>query len=227
MTLSPAGATAHTAQDSIKETSRKSGEIISPVRGPVYFGYEVALGITSLSLESDIHQLNGLTIPFIGGRLGGMLSGTRGKLKLYGGLYYPDSTVPYDFDLLEGGFTTNVYFLRLKKKKYHTIEPYATADINHKLVKYYGTYLTDESEPRKSSAVDDLLGKTNHTQIRFGAGFEFQLENNDHKFIHLFVEGGLGTELIRTSSDNHFTNTGIADQVWIAVGVDFGNIINR
>ncbi len=210
--------------DTTKDANKDKINFARP-QNPVYIGYEIAVGVPVLYLKSNIRNLQGLCVPFIGGKIGSVISNEKGKLKGYAGLYYSDSSVPFDFDLLEGGMSANVYVLRLKQGKYHTIEPYIVADISYHVVKYYGCYLPNQSESDASMRDNaPFLGNTASTQIRFGAGFEYQMENTRNKFIHLFTESGVGMPVSTTASNHSLAKTNPINQIWVSLGLNFGMI---
>lgn len=211
-------------RDSLTEISVNNSMNMARPLKPVYLGYELGLGVPLLTINSDISKLNGLRIPSLGARVGGVMGSAKGKLKGYGGLYYPDSTVPYDFDLLEVGASASVYVLRLNQTNYHTLEPYVLTDLNYQVLKYYGSYLADASEAGKAKNNDALLGSTKSTNVRVGAGVEFQLESDQNKFLHLFAETGMGIQVNTSSKNESFSSTSATNQFWIAVGVNFGII---
>lgn len=206
--------------DPALQLSREQDLLNSRPLNPIYVGYHLGLGATVVKMHSDLAALNGLRVPFLGVNVGGVVSNSMGKLRTYAGWYYPDSSVPQDFDLLEAGLSANLYLLRLKKYSYHTLEPYILADLNFQLTRYYGSYLPN-SEP--VIGIDQpLLGNTFNTQVRLGTGLEFQLENVEDRFIHLFAEGGVGIPFYTTSSNSSFANTRSGNQLWLTVGIDFG-----
>jgi hypothetical protein len=190
----------------------------------LYLGYEIAPGSAALSLKSSVNKIDGLRIPFYGARVGGIISNTRGKLKAHAGIYYSDDSAPYDFDMLEGGVSTSIYLLRLRKPRYHTLEPYVVADLTYQVMRYYGSYVANSIDAGKDN--DPLLGNTATSQLRVGMGFEYQLENNDNKFLHFFAEAGLGIPLSSTFSNESLSNTRAINQIWLTIGVDFG-LINK
>ena len=216
-----AQAQAHSNVDSIGAIEN---EKLARPKNPVYIGYEIATGVPALNFKSDISKLQTLHVPFAGGKIGGIISNSRGKLKGYAGLYYSDCSVPVDFDLLEGGMSANIYVLRLKEIKYHTVEPYLIADLSYSVIKYYGNYLPHQDEADVIRTDNAFLGKTSSTQARIGGGFEYQLESIRNKFIHLFVEGGAGMSLSTTASNHSFANTKPVNQMWVSAGVNFGII---
>jgi hypothetical protein len=55
-----------------------------------------------------------------------------------------------------------------------------------------------------------------------GTGFEFQLKNDKHQFIHLFAEACYGMPFQFDRSPGAFANTRNQNPWWITVGINFG-----
>jgi hypothetical protein len=202
---------------------------LKPHKAPVYLGGELSLAFPQSDLKSKISQLNGLRMSYIGTNLGGVLANDIGKLKANVGMYYSEPSVPYTMSMLQGGLSASVYPLRLNGKKYHTFEPYVLAGISYQQTKYFGTYLlndnTTSTTPYNYSTTEQpLLGKTGFTQMNVAAGVEYQLQDFQNLFIHLFAEVGYGTGLHSTASNKVFSGTTTTNPMWVSVGINFGII---
>jgi hypothetical protein len=186
-----------------------------------YSGYSISVAFPQYQINSRISQLDGLAVSFSGGNVGGVFANQRGKIKANVGLYYSNANVPYTIDLLAASVTTNLYLLRLKNTRYHAIEPYAVLGVNQQVNKFFGTYL-DGGARNMSTGDEPLLGKIYDTQIVFGGGLEYQLENDLHRFIHFFTEltycGSVNTIAINES----FSGTHAVNPRLITMGVHFG-----
>jgi hypothetical protein len=193
-----------------------------PSKYPVYRGFEIALGFPTYTLQSNIPQLDHLQATFIGSTLGGVLANQVGKVKANIGVYYSGSSVPYTIDMLQGGISGNLYLLRLNQVKFHLVEPYATVGLSHQQAKFYGTYLHQDGYTNSSVSTEPLLGRTGWTQLSMGTGAEFQLENDNDRFIHLFTELCYGVPFQFDRSAGEFAKTRNNNPWWIAVGINFG-----
>jgi hypothetical protein len=191
---------------------------------PLYVGFEVSLGHSSYTLQSDIPQLSNLMVSYFGGAAGGVLANQLGKLKANIGLYYSDASAPYTFDLLTGNVSANLYLLRIRQVKYHTLEPYLVGGVSAQQTKFYGTYLNDGMRQNYSTAEEQLLGKVATTQFNVGLGAEYQLKNDQGNFIFLFAEVVCGVPVATRHTREAFDRTHIINPVSISVGVGFGKI---
>lgn len=193
----------------------------------LYLGYELALGAPVYTLKSDLAQLNHLRVSNLGLIVGGMAANKFGKLKVNAGLYYSDSSVPYSFDLFTGGLSANVYLLRIGSVKHHTIEPYFVGGVTQQQIKFYGNYLDGDATPNYSTSEEQFLGKGIYTQFNMGLGAEYQLEDDDGNFIHLFAEVAYGVPVTTQCTRVVFDHTHITNPVFISIGVSFGKIKQR
>ncbi len=187
-----------------------------------YYGYGLSLSVPQHELKSNIPQLNGLKVNFLGYNLGGMIANKYGKVKLNVGSYYSGSSVPYEIDMIRGSVCGNIYLLRLNEVKVHLFEPYATLGFGQQISKFYGNYLSTDPNNTSSSNNQPLLGKVSSTRLNIGAGVEMQLENDNQKFIHLFAEVTFGTPLSSSASNSAFAQTKVMNSVTFNFGVNFG-----
>src|SRR5260221_2398627 len=193
-----------------------------PPKFPVYRGFEITLGFPTYTLQSSIPQLNRLEATFIGSTLGGVVANQHGKVKANLGMYYSGSSVPYTINMLQGGISGSIYLLRLKQVRFHTIEPYATVGVSHQQAKFFGTSLHQDVYTNASVTTEPLLGRAGWTQLSVGTGLEFQLVNDNHQFVHLFVESCYGIPFQFDRSQGEFANTRNRNPWGITLGVNFG-----
>lgn len=194
---------------------------------PLYLGLEGSLGYMFSKLKSDIPRLNALRVSYFGGTAGGVLANQLGKVKANVGLYYSDDSTPYTFDLLTGNISTNLYLLRLQHIKYHTFEPYIVGGVSLRQTKFYGTYLDESTQKNLSTSEQPLLGKVVTRQFHVGVGAEYQLENDQGDFIHLFAEVAYGVPVATRCTREVFDRTHILNPVSVSVGISFGKIKQR
>lgn len=191
---------------------------------PLYLGYEISFAFPQYQIQSNISQLNNVRASFSGGAVGGVFANQKGKIKANVGLYYSDASVPYSIDVFRTSITSSVYLLRLKESKHHTIEPYSVIGVSHQMNRFFGHYLDNTVRKNYSVANEPLLGTVSTTQVSFGGGLEYQLENDRHKFIHFFTEFTYSKNINTTSSNTSFSGTKISDPLLITVGLNFGII---
>lgn len=187
-----------------------------------YYGYGLSLSVPQQTLSSNIPQLNGLKVTYVGCNAGGMLANNYGKIKANVGLYYSGSSTPYEMDVIRGSVSGNLYLLRLNGLKAHLFEPYVTAGVGQQMTKFYGNYLPDDPQLTPGSNSQPFLGKVASTRANIGVGVELQLENDYNKFIHVFTEITYGTSLGSFSSNSAFAQTKVTDAVTFNLGVNFG-----
>lgn len=207
----------HLLADSAGEKTGKS----------LYLGYELALSRPMYTLKSDLGELNHLRVGSVGAIVGGVLANKIGKLKGNAGLYYSDATLPYSFDLLTATLSANVYLLRIANPRYHTMEPYFVGSISQQHVKFYGNYLDQNEISNYSTSEERFLGRAASTQFNVGLGAEYQLENDQGSFAHLFAEVVFGTPVASRCTREDFNRTRITNPVSISVGISFGKIKPR
>jgi hypothetical protein len=197
-------------------------------KSPTYLGGELSLSFPQYNLKSQIAELAGLHVSYIGTNLGGMVGSPIGKLKANVGMYYSNPSVPYTIDMMQGSLAASVYVLRLKKVKYHSFEPYAGVGFTYQGTKFYGNYLpfTDNgiSTQTTNYSVTDppLLGKTGFALLNLTTGVEYQLESTCNLFIHLFAEVNYGVAVSSAASNHSFSGTAPASPASVSVGINFG-----
>jgi len=187
-----------------------------------YYGYGISLSMPQQVLSSNIPQLSGLKVNYIGFNLGGMIGNNYGKLKASIGLAYSGSSVAYESDMIRGGISGSIYLLRLNKVKAHLFEPYAVVGISQQSTKFYGDYLTSDPGNISSTDKQPYLGKVNSTRMNVGLGVELQLENDYEKFIHVFAEVSYGSPLSSSTSTLAFSQTKVMNSMSFSLGVNFG-----
>lgn len=188
-----------------------------------YYGYGLSLSVPQQQISSNIPQINGLKVTFIGCNVGGMIANTVGKLKVNMGIFYSGSSSPYEIDMIRGGVTGNIYLLRLGKvKEAHLFEPYAVVGVTQQSSKFYGNYLSNDPTNSTSSTEQPFLGKVNSMRVNVGAGVEMQLESDNQKFIHVFAEVTSGTPLSSSASNSAFSQTKVMNSITFNFGVNFG-----
>ena len=197
------------------------------INRPIYLGFELAIGAPVYTLKSDLTALNHLRVSNLGASAGGIVANKFGKLRVNAGLYYSDATIPYSFDLLTAGVSANVYLLRIGDARYHTVEPYFIGGISQQHIKFYGNYLDQNVTRNYSSSEQPFLGKGVTTQLNVGLGGEYQLENDQGDFIHLFAEVTCGVPVATRCTREVIDRTQIISPVSISVGTSFGNIKQR
>ncbi|HTH58488.1 MAG TPA: hypothetical protein VL728_20720 [Cyclobacteriaceae bacterium] len=187
------------------------------------YGIELSMTSPHFVLHSNIAQLNGLRTSCTGFNVGGVVTNGFSKLKVTAGMSTSNGNVPYSVDLIRGGASWNVYLLRIGgKKKVHALEPYLTVGASLMRMKYYGTYL-DPNTASNNYSSDNLpyLGKSDYVSVGIGAGVEYQLENENLKFIHLFVQTGYGVMSKSLSSDKAFSQTISSGKFSYSMGINF------
>lgn len=191
---------------------------------PFYLGYELALARPIYTLKSNISELDRLRVGNLGVIVGGVAANKFGKLNVHAGMYYSDASLPYSFDLFTGGLSVSMYLLRVGIPKYHTVEPYIIGGISQQHVKFYGNYLDENGKHNYSTSEEQFLGKGVTTQFNAGLGAEYQLENDEGNFIHLFAEVAFGVPVAMQGTRDVFDRTHITNPVSISVGISFGKI---
>lgn len=192
---------------------------------PVYFGYEVSFAMQQHSLRSSVQKLNNLAVSELGVRVGAKLSSARAGLKGYGGIYYSGGDVPYSIDMLDAGIVGSLYFLRLRKIAYHSLEPYAVAGMAYQGARFYGSYLNDVMT-NNSVGEGPFLGNVSWLQAMGGIGVEYQFESANLNFMHFFAEVRFGVPFLFHASIDEFSETQTSNATSLSFGVSFGKFKN-
>ena len=187
-------------------------------------GYEIALGFPHYKLRSDLARIDGMGIGSFGISAGGTVANPYIKLRGNAGLFYSSANLPCSFDLHTASLLTNIYLLRPAKGRFHTFEPYALAGVSYQQISFYGNYLDAGATRNYSTTQEQFLGKNRSTQFLAGLGVEFQLENDQQQFIHLFMEAAYGFSLSAHSSRDVFDQTHITQPYTFRLGISFGKI---
>jgi hypothetical protein len=193
-----------------------------PPSSRYYFGYSITLATQSFGMKSDISEINDLSVSREGASVGLVVGNNRGSIKSYLGLYYSAASVPYSMDFLEAGISANMYLLRTKAIRFHTFEPYAVLNIHDLRTTFFGTYLKNDQTSNKSTSKEPMLGRLNCLQLSSGLGVEYQLENDNLDFIHLFAEVRYGTSLLYHTDEHAFDRTKMQNPLTFSFGVSFG-----
>jgi hypothetical protein len=144
---------------------------LKPRNRPVYLGFDVSMGAPQYRIASNIDVLNDLHVSYFGGMAGGVIANPIGKIKSGIGIYYSGENVPYTFDLITANISANLYLLRIKQVRYHTVEPYLVGSASQMKNKFYGYYLSDPSAKiNRSISKDPYIGSVISTQLLIGAG---------------------------------------------------------
>jgi hypothetical protein len=196
---------------------------LKPRTRPVYVGFDVSMGAPRYRISSNIEALNNLSVNCFGGMVGGVLANPIGKIKGGIGFYYSGDNVPYTFDLLAANLSVNLYLLRIKEVKYHTLEPYVFAGVSQMRDKFYGYYLTDPSAKiNRSTSEEPYNGSVMSTHLLIGTGVEYQLENDTRDFIHLYAEISYANNAHTSVTRDALSDSALPNSLWITVGMSFG-----
>jgi hypothetical protein len=190
---------------------------------PRYVGYEVSMSLPSYRVISNIPQISNMYVSYFGMQVGGIMAIPQVKLKATAGLHYSSANLPYSFDLISGNLSAQVYPLRIKNIRYHTLEPYIVGGINQSQTKYFGTYMNKDERINYSKGDEELQGRTNSTNIMGGVGLEYQLENENQNFIHFFTEFNYMSPLYNSAS-SQFEETKFKSSCAVVFGINFGII---
>jgi hypothetical protein len=186
------------------------------------YGIEVSVASPHFVLHSNIAQLDGLRTSCTGFNVGGVMTNGFSKIKLTAGMSTSNGNVPYPVDLIRGGASWNVYLLRIGgQRRVHALEPYLTVGASLTRMKYYGTYLDPNATNNYSTDNLPYLGKSDYITVGIGAGIEYQLENENLKFIHLFAQTSHGLINKSLSTDKPFAQTTSSGKLSYSVGVNF------
>ncbi|HTH57622.1 MAG TPA: hypothetical protein VL728_16340 [Cyclobacteriaceae bacterium] len=186
------------------------------------YGVEVSMNSPHFVLHSNISQLDGLKTSCTGFNVGGVVTNGFSKIKVTAGMSTSNGNMPYAVDLIRGGASWNVYLLRIGgKKKVHALEPYLTLGASLMRMKYYGTYLDPNTASNYSTDNLPYLGKSDYLSVGVGMGVEYQLENENLKFIHLFVQTGYGLFSKSLASDRPFAQTINSGRLSYSMGINF------
>ncbi len=196
---------------------------------PLYIGGEVAFTSLQSTLISSVDRLNGLHTSFLGTRISAVVANERGKIRVSGGMYYSSPSMPYTLDIMRGGLSANLYLLRLRTIKYHTIEPYVILGITRQQLNFYGVNLLGQDPGAVNTNVNysvsdpPLAGSISMNQISSGIGFEYQLES-EKRFIHPFTEVSYVTPILWSSSKEVLAGTRLSNPLQISLGISVGII---
>jgi len=191
---------------------------------PVYTGGEISLGLPKYVLKSNIPQLDGLHMTYLGTNIGVVLANPIGKIKGTVGIFFSEPSVPYTMTLFQEGVSSNLYLLRLVNMKFHSLEPYTTLGMAYQQTLFYGNYLgrRNQENSNNSTADQKLIGVTGFAQINVGAGVEYQLQDYHNFFIHIFAEVNYGHPLLWQASNSSFSGTRANNPMMISAGFSLG-----
>lgn len=200
-----------------------NGKGFPRLRRPYYFGYEFGVGVQHQMLQGAMHSKDEMCAVSGGLTLGVKLANRRVAVRPHVGLYYADGSGPCSLDVLEGGATGQVYFLRLGRIKSHTLEPYTLASVFYQRTAFCGVQ-SSGTQTNYSVSDESKLGAVRWVNGSVGLGVEYQLENDDFQFLHFFLEGRYGMPFMMSRSNETFATTSGNNLMNVAFGVSFGKI---
>jgi hypothetical protein len=196
---------------------------LKPRNRPIYLGFDASMSVPQHTIKSNVEAINNLTVNYLGALVGGVVANPVGKIRAGAGLYYSGSNTPYTNQLLTANISASLYLLRFNNIRYHTFEPYAIAGVSQMRNQFYGNYLSAKSSKTNYSTFDEpYIGSVDNTQLSAGAGVEYQLENDERTFVHLYAEVTYGTTLSTRATNVALAQTSIPNCLWITVGMTFG-----
>jgi hypothetical protein len=185
-------------------------------------GFEGSFGVKTFSLSSNIAALNGLNVTEEGGSVGVAIGAQALRIKIRQGYFYSSSAVVQTVDEVRSAFIGNFYPLQLLIKGNSRFQPYFTGGIERNILKMYGTYDSENTQPRNYSVSEaPFLGKLATVVTSFGAGLEYNVKGPGN-FVSFFAEARYGKPVGTTSSSAFFNQTNVSDQLLINVGIGFG-----
>lgn len=189
-----------------------------------YKGFETSFGIRNYKLNSNIKELNQVTVGLEGGRVGvvfgnEIIRATVGLL----GYFYSTSSIAGSIDLYENSASANFYPLALLSHKKTRVEPYLVGGISYDRMKFHGYYLNKDQGKINYSASDiPFLGSINQVNSYLGAGIDVKIIDQ-FDFVHIFSEIKYGINLSEHTKHSEFSGTSSGNQMMINIGVRFGS----
>lgn len=187
-----------------------------------YRGFVASFGTRSADISSSIGELNETGFTQAGGQIGLIFGNNvlRSKIGLIG-YYGSTGNTAGTIDLYETNWNVNVYPLALIAPT-ALVQPYLTGGVAYDQYKFYGYYINREpGTTNYSQAEAPYLGKIKQINATVGAGIEVHLAKS-YDFVHFFSEVRYGKNLSSKASNTEFSDTSIAQQMQIVVGINFG-----
>ncbi len=197
---------------------------ISVLHKEVNKGFEISVASSSYRLMSNSHHLNNLPVVSTGFNVGAMWSNQITKARVYSGLYYTNTGVPRDIDLLNFGVASNVYGLQLFNKRVRFVEPYLSTGFELGVSSFFGNYMSSDKVINYSITKEPLIGKTYSTKINLGAGVELHYENDQRQFLHFFAELRYGIPISTAANVVDLSGTVSKNLMGVLLGIQFGII---
>lgn len=188
-----------------------------------YKGIDVAFGTRTFKIESDIDELDGLSVLEEGGQVG-LIAGTDAVRLRAGvaGWFYSANRVGRTIDLFESDLSVNFYPSELDGGN-SFVQPYLTGGLVYDRTKFYGRYLERDQGPINYSAgKEPFFGSMQQVRGSLGVGAEFSVHSGEFHFVHIFAECKYAGITVHDSSDDVLRDTRQINPMMISVGVRFG-----
>lgn len=188
-----------------------------------YKGIEVSFGTRSFNIESNVPELNGLSVLEEGGQLG-LIAGTDAVRVRVGlaGFFYSSNKVGRTIDLFESDLSLNFYPTEVDGSN-SIIQPYLTGGLVYDRTKFYGRFLKEDQGPVNYSAgKEPYFGRMQQVRAAVGAGVEISVHSGDFHFVHIYAEYKYAGISVHDSSDEVLTQTKQLSPMMISLGVRFG-----
>lgn len=209
-------------QGSVKSDKKNIG-IMKSRTEPIYRGFTISFDAPRYTINSNIDAISDLPVNYLGGMAGVALGDPIGKVRAGIG-YYTANNSPYSFDLLTQQINVSFYPMRIVDMQYHTFEPYLFSGLSGMKNRFYGYYLSENTVTNYSTTEMPYQGYVKSTQLLIGTGIEYQLENYNNDFVHLYLEVAYGTSVREVTNKSALQGTSIPSSLWITMGISFGKV---
>lgn len=185
-------------------------------------GLDARFGMRTLSLETDIAQLQAANVVQHGGRVAFNYGNKIVAASTGVGYYSSDAGTPGTLDQYEAGVRLQFCPLSWLLTKSPRVEPYLTGGVAYSNHKFYGYYINREpGTTNYSQAEAPYLGSVNQMSAGFGAGVKAKLLPQSD-FLNLFSEVYYNKCLSSKNTDIAFQNTTVATQIHVSLGLSVG-----
>lgn len=180
-----------------------------------FTGIDGGMGVHLAKVESDIPQLNGISVVSDGGTVGLTVGTLQCFARIGAGFFYSTNS-PQTIDRFSTHALLNFYPLSDSR-----FAPYILTGPVYDQYKFAGFYLDDDSRVNYSLAKDSYIGKQHQLNLAAGIGMEYRLTSR-HEFLCIFVESRYHYPMVFAATRTEFEQTQILHSSSFQVGFRIG-----
>lgn len=185
--------------------------------------FEIAPGVRTYKINSDIDKIQGLEAAHGGVSVGLTFFNQKIQIPVRAGLYQYGIEDKRTIDLIEVEVNFNPSISYLLKGNDYKFNVYPIAGVSYQSRGFRGTYIAKEDRrtSKRRKYEEPLIGKVNSININYGLGVQYKVVDN-YSSMYLFAEGYATYNLATSTTDDVLKNTHTSNHSQFNIGLRFG-----